>query len=274
MKFPAFSEPFFYCTIGSVFQPLRQTTQTSSYNKAIVEQQQQQPSQYKGMFPSLIEKTFLPSLVSQVPSYFSLPMRNTSSLDPNVKSFPIGMQDSIFGEPCCLKGQLGYVVLAESNTNVRQFFDAGPNLLKIISQDFELESLRFVFCYSPSVCFDGVCVDLAAGNRFNGHIAAKYSRIVTIQNAINSIGGTFVLLPILEYVVKEESQNILFMTEQAVDSKSTNLSPSGEDFTDWEVLPSNVFTGEFFFCWYLIWAKDLVQKKTYSAAICSMHSQL
>lgn len=244
MKFPAFSEPFFYCTIGSVFQPLRQTTQTSSYNKAIAEQQQ--PS-HKGMFPSLMEKTFLPSLVSQVPSYFSLPMRNTSSLDPNVKSFPIGMQDSIFGEPCCLKGQLGYVVLAESNTNVRQFFDAGPNLLKIISQDFELESLRFVFCYSPSVCFDGVCVDLAAGNRFNGHIAAKYSRIVTIQNAINSIGGTFVLLPILEYVVKEESQNVLFMTEQAGDSKSANLSPSGEDFTDWEVLPSNVLTGESFF---------------------------
>lgn len=77
------------------------------------------------MFPSLMEKTFLPHIVSQVPSYFTLPLRNTTSSDPNVKCYPIGMQDSVFGRPVCLKGQLGCILLAEPMTNIKTLIDAG-----------------------------------------------------------------------------------------------------------------------------------------------------
>lgn len=195
------------------------------------------------MFPSFIEKTFLPSLVSQVPSYLSLPMRNTSSLDPNVKSYPSGMQDSIFGEPCCLKGQIGYVLLAEASLNVKSLFDAGPNLSMLLCNEYENEmGSRYVFCFSPSGCSDGYCIDLAPGNKFNGHVVAKYTKTITIQEAINSIGGTSSLLPLLDYIVHHEGKDIQSKSENSI-VKQESLSPLGDDFIDWEVLPSTAFTG-------------------------------
>lgn len=35
------------------------------------------------------------------------------------------MQNNVFGEPMCLKGQLGCMVLAEPNTNIKLILDAG-----------------------------------------------------------------------------------------------------------------------------------------------------
>lgn len=212
--------------------------------KFIESQNPPQESPKSGIFPSFIEKTFLPSLFPQVPSYLSLPMRNTSSLDPNVKSFPAGMHESIFGEPCCLKGQIGCVVLAEAALNVRTLFDAGPNLSAILLQDYEQNDLgsRYVFCFSPSGCYDGYCIDLAPSNKYNGHVVAKYIKAITIQESINSVGGTFSLLPLLEYIVHHESKNVTIIADQRELLRRESLSPIADDFVDWEVLPSTAFT--------------------------------
>lgn len=107
IKFGAFTEPFSYCTIGTVYQKVRRTSATSAQqankNQEVVPATPIEPAANRGMFPSLIERTFLPSIVSQVPSYFSLPIRNKSSSDPNVKCYPIGMQDGVFGPPCSMR---------------------------------------------------------------------------------------------------------------------------------------------------------------------------
>lgn len=76
--------------------------------------------------------SFLPSLVSQVPNYFTLPLRSSSSHsnphDPNVKSYPAGMQDNIYGAQTALGGQVALAALfheALSYQQVRTLYEAG-----------------------------------------------------------------------------------------------------------------------------------------------------
>lgn len=191
MKFVAFHEPFIYCSIGAPFNKIRRPSASKSKPTfKRMDEVNESPSSVeksKSIFPSIFDKT-IPGLVSQssLTSYFTLqPLKSgTSSLDPNVKPIPNGMQDTIFGESICLKGQIGGVILAESTINIKTLFDAGPNFAQIIANDliesFDMGS-RFVFCFSPTACANGLCLDLAPGNRFNGHVIESYCRAVSIQ---------------------------------------------------------------------------------------------
>lgn len=216
------------------------------------------------MFPSLMERAFLPQIVSQVcafhssllkallnlfyfqvPSYFSLPLRNTSSNDPNVKCYPIGMQDGIFGPQACLRGQLGSVLLAEPTTNIKTILDAGYQFASIVSQDIEPYDLnsKYVFCFAPSACHSGMCTDLIPGNKFNGHFIGKHCKTTKIQDAINSIGGVSSLLPILEMVVKENSFHLVFdATLDSLPVDTPGSMSAHDELIDWEVLSSSTYT--------------------------------
>lgn len=69
IKFGAFSEPFIHCTIGNAYQRARRS---SNNEKDSTEKLQTSTSidsatgAPKGMFPSLMERAFLPQIVSQV----------------------------------------------------------------------------------------------------------------------------------------------------------------------------------------------------------------
>lgn len=245
LKVGAFTERFSYCTIGCLFQRIGQFSQSTELKKFDGTRSASQSDAPKGMFPSFMERSFLPQIVSQVPSYFTLPnMRNTTSNDPNVKCYPIGMQDGVFGQPICLTGQLGCVVLAEPTTNVKTLIDAGPNFASIISQDIDPSDLtsKFVFCYSPNSCYDGLCVDLVPGNKYNGHVVAKYCKTTKIQDAINSIGGVNCLLPILDTIIKSKENSQVFFASSSPEPKELLPTPNNEDFADWEVLASTTYT--------------------------------
>lgn len=92
IKFGTFTEPFLHCTIGMASsQNIRRfsnngTKDTDSrlLTSSSIDSAAGSGSS-KGMLPSLIERSFF----SQVESYFSLPLRNTSSNDPNVKTYPV-----------------------------------------------------------------------------------------------------------------------------------------------------------------------------------------
>lgn len=248
IKFGAFAEPFSYCNIGTAYQKARRTSASSVQPKSQETAQQPAPPEQqnnRGMFPSLMEKTFLPQIVSQVPSYFSLPIRNKSSSDPNVKCYPIGMQDGVFGPQTCLRGQLGTIVVAEPTTSIKTLVDAGYNFASVISQDIEPYDLaaKYVFCYSPNSCHGGLCVDLVPGSKFNGHVVAKYCKTCKIQDAINSIGGIYSLLPILDTIGKSEKdpQELFFASLSPTETDA--MSPtSAEDMGEWEVLASTAYT--------------------------------
>lgn len=173
-----------------------------------------------------------------------MPLRSTSSTDPNVKCYPMGMQDGIFGPQACLRGQMGSILLAEPTTSIKTILDAGVQFASIVSQEIEPYDLssKYVFCYSPSACYSGTCLDLVPGSKFNGHFVGKHCRTTKIQDAINSIGGISTLLPILESVVKSNQLNLVF--DASLDSlpPETPSSLNNDEMIDWEVLSSNTYT--------------------------------
>ncbi|XP_055608825.1 neurobeachin-like protein 1 isoform X2 [Uranotaenia lowii] len=256
MKYPAFAELFHYCAIGAPYNNVRKASHTShqansARMNATPSPEMTPPPVEKeekprgGLFPSLMEKTFFPGIVSQVPSYFTLPARQSpASLDPSVKSYPIGMQDLVFGEAICLKGQLGCVLLADTSINLKNLFESGPSIANVLATDmiesFDMAS-KFIFCFSPSACFDGLCLDLAPGNQYNGHVAANASNVLSIQNAINGVGGMMSLLPILDFVCQIPDSDI--STSDQLISLTPVASPTRDErFGDWEMLQPNSLT--------------------------------
>lgn len=113
-------QPFAFCTIGAVVQ------RHSNSTGAIVDGK----SGDRGGLLSggVMDRGLLPTLINQVPNYFTLPLRSSTPLDPNVKSFPAGMQDTIWGSPTSLKGQVGLACLfqeALTPQQVKTLYDGG-----------------------------------------------------------------------------------------------------------------------------------------------------
>lgn len=184
----------------------------------------------------------------QVSNYFTLPMRTPTTFDPNVKNFPIGMQNSVFGEPVSIYGDLGAVLLAESTTNIKTIFDTGPHFPSVFSQDAEVVDLtsRYVFCYTPQACLDNCCINVIPCNNFNATIRAKYISNTKIQDAIQSIGGIQTILPILKNIVKNNEDITYFLADTESKPQSPRAegdSPISSEFKDWEIISSNSYTG-------------------------------
>uniref|UniRef100_A0A336KCC2 CSON006833 protein n=1 Tax=Culicoides sonorensis TaxID=179676 RepID=A0A336KCC2_CULSO len=243
MKFVAFHEPFIYCSIGAPFNKVRRPSHTKHVLKRMDEVCDSPPhiEKNKSIFPNLFEKA-LPGLVTQnsLTSYLSLQsLKSSSSLDPSVKPISSGMQDTVFGELVCLKGQIGSVILAESSINLKVLFDAGPNFANIIATDL-IESFdagsRFVFCYSPAACADGLCLDLAPGNKFNGHVMENYCHAVSIQDSLSAVGGVLALMPILHQIIENPQVYTSSIELISLDSDGEKTPVKEPTETDWEVL--------------------------------------
>lgn len=62
-------------------------------------------------------------------------MRGSGSLDPYVKDFPAGMQDSLYGRSVCLNGQLGPICLFPehfSSQQIKSIYELGKYTNNII----------------------------------------------------------------------------------------------------------------------------------------------
>lgn len=161
------------------------------------------------------------------------------------------MQEGIFGPLACLRGQISSVLLAEPTTSIKTILEAGYQFASIVSQDIEPYDLnsKYVFCYSPSAYHNGIVVDLIPGSKFNGHVIAKHCRTIKIQDAVNSIyGGVCTLLPILETLVKSKENSMNLVFDASLDSMQLPKedtppnSMSNDEFVDWEVLSSTMYT--------------------------------
>jgi hypothetical protein len=115
-----FLQPFTFCTVGSVVQRHHNSSSATMDGKS---------GDRGGLLPGgLMDRGLLPALINQVPNYFTLPLRSSAPLDPNVKSFPAGMQDTIWGTPTNLRGQVGLVCLfheALTPQQVKTLYDGG-----------------------------------------------------------------------------------------------------------------------------------------------------
>ncbi|XP_069696226.1 neurobeachin-like protein 1 isoform X2 [Periplaneta americana] len=243
VKSPAMTDPFTFCTIGSVVQRHSNSSSTATDMKS---------GDRGGLLPGgMMDRGLLPTLINQVPNYFTLPLRSSAPLDPNVKSFPAGMQDTIWGTPTSLRGQIGLAAMfheALTPQQVKTLYDGGPNCrslfaLEDVPEFIELTS-KLVFCFSPAAYWNNLCLDLAPTNKYDGHVVAPHCQTFSIKNVINGIGGVHALFPILENASKsDEGPDLSFLSPTV--EKECRLIEGREgsvDSDEWEILPSSSYS--------------------------------
>lgn len=128
LKISTAHERFTVCSIGAPPAPQTGDIEKTSINAVAAPQQVAAGASVSGrsLFPSIFEKA-LPSIVSQAPNYFTLPLKGFSSHDASVKLVANGLQDNIFGAATSLQGLLASVLLSDSGLSVKPLFEAGEN---------------------------------------------------------------------------------------------------------------------------------------------------
>ncbi|KAG9477212.1 hypothetical protein GDO78_002552 [Eleutherodactylus coqui] len=219
LKFPTMSDPFTSCCIGSAGQ------KTNTPPPSQIADPPVSP-------PSNTSRSSLGSILSS-PSRGGSQGKNDS-----VKIISAGTQDSEWGTPTSLEGQLGSVLIfhdALQQNQIKALYLAGPNSLNPWkSQDTELTDLpsKLLVCYTPKACGNNICLDLSP-NLFHGRLTGNKIVNWDIKDMINCIGGLSTLFPLLEQIsclnefVCDKSESISLPPEL--------LTPTEGDFV---VVPS------------------------------------
>ncbi|XP_051986217.1 neurobeachin-like protein 1 isoform X2 [Xyrauchen texanus] len=157
------------------------------------------------------------------------------------KLISAGTQDSEWGSPTSLQGQLGSVMVfheALQATHVKSFCSAGPNCISPFkSQEAELGDLatKLLLHYSPKACRNPICLDLSP-NLLHGRLTGNKVVNWDIKDMINCVGGLPVLLPILEQLT------LLTPELHHIDHSGSEYitpDPATSADGDWVILPSN-----------------------------------
>uniref|UniRef100_A0A674AT04 Neurobeachin-like protein 2 n=1 Tax=Salmo trutta TaxID=8032 RepID=A0A674AT04_SALTR len=148
------------------------------------------------------------------------------------KLISAGTQDSEWGSPTSLQGQLGSVMVfheALQPNHIKALCSPGPNCISPFkTQEAELGDLatKLLLHYSPKVIGRGYC--------------QSFTSLLPAHDMINCVGGLPVLFPILEQLTLLTSEN-----HTAADPTGSELiSPTPDVATspgdgDWVILPSN-----------------------------------
>uniref|UniRef100_A0A672MW73 Neurobeachin like 1 n=1 Tax=Sinocyclocheilus grahami TaxID=75366 RepID=A0A672MW73_SINGR len=157
------------------------------------------------------------------------------------KLISAGTQDSEWGSPTSLQGQLGSVMVFHEPlqaSHVKALCSSGPNCISPFkSQEAELGDLapKLLLHYSPKACRKAICLDLSP-NMLHGRLTGNQVVNWDIKDMINCVGGLPVLLPVLE-------QLTLLTTDlhHADPSGSEVITPDSATPSDgdWVILPSN-----------------------------------
>ncbi|KAL8183653.1 UNVERIFIED_CONTAM: Neurobeachin-like protein 1 [Gekko kuhli] len=121
------------------------------------------------------------------------------------KQISAGTQDSEWGCPTSLEGQLGSVIVfheALQPSHVKALYLAGPNCLSPWkSQEAEMVdwSSKVLLHYTPKACRSPICLDLSP-NLFHGRLTGNKVVNWDIKDMINCVGGLNVLFPLLEQI--------------------------------------------------------------------------
>ncbi|XP_057674721.1 neurobeachin-like protein 1 isoform X1 [Corythoichthys intestinalis] len=226
LKYPTMTEPFTSCCIGSAGH--RTTTPP--------------PSQIPDPpFSSTTSPSTRPSLGSILsPQTWGVLL--SGKPESVTKLISAGTQDSEWGSPTSLQGQLASVMVfheALQPNHIKAFCSAGPNCvspLKALESELGDLSSKLLLHYSPKACQNPICLDLSP-NKLHGRLTGKKVVNWDIKDMINCVGGLQVLFPILE-------QLALMTPDQQNNDASTGSDFITPDVTspgdgEWVILPSN-----------------------------------
>uniref|UniRef100_A0A8D2NL23 Neurobeachin-like protein 2 n=12 Tax=Passeriformes TaxID=9126 RepID=A0A8D2NL23_ZONAL len=187
LRFPAMNESFTSCCIGSAGQ--RTTTPP--------------PSQIPDppfSSPIMPHRTSLGGILA--PGAWGGVLGKPEFIS---KMISAGTQDSEWGCPTSLEGQLGSVIVfheALQPSQVKALYLAGPNCLTPWkSQEAEVADLpsKVLLHYTPKACRNPICLDLSA-NLLHGRLTGNKVVNWDIKDMINCVGGMNVLFPLLEQI--------------------------------------------------------------------------
>ncbi|KAM8934102.1 neurobeachin-like protein 1 [Pelodytes ibericus] len=208
LKFPSMNEPFTSCCIGSAGQ------RTNTPPPSQIADPPVSP-------PSASSRSSLSGILA------STWAGSQGKTDFVTKCISAGTQDSEWGSPTSLEGQLGSVFVlhdALQATQIKALYLAGPNSFSPWkAQDSELTDLpnKLLLYYTPKACRNPMCLDLSP-NLLHGRLTGNKVANWDIKDMINCIGGLNTLFPILEQIgnLNEPSSE-----------KSETLSPALEELT-------------------------------------------
>uniref|UniRef100_A0A665U218 Neurobeachin-like protein 2 n=1 Tax=Echeneis naucrates TaxID=173247 RepID=A0A665U218_ECHNA len=187
LKYPTMTEPFTSCCIGSAGH--RTTTPPPSQIPDPPFSSASTPTTRSSLGGILSPQTWGGLLGGKPESV--------------TKLISAGTQDSEWGSPTSLQGQLGSVMVFHEPlqpNHIKAICSAGPNCISPLkAQESELGDLssKLLLYYSPKACRNPICLDLSP-NMLHGRLTGNKVVNWDIKDMINCVGGLSVLFPILE----------------------------------------------------------------------------
>ncbi|XP_027270492.1 neurobeachin-like protein 2 isoform X3 [Cricetulus griseus] len=194
LRFPSLSEPFSSCCIGSAGH--RTTTTTTGL-----------PTAFSHTQPSLTRSQSVPaSTCLGWGSGLGAPLQEGS-----ISSTLAGTQDTRWGSPTSLEGELGTVAIfheALQAPALRVLCILGPNEPAPFKPEGELHELgaKLLLHYSPQACKNNICLDLSPGHGLDGRLTGHRVETWDVKDVVNCVGGMGALLPLLERVAVQPQE--------------------------------------------------------------------
>nr|XP_021503591.1 neurobeachin-like protein 2 isoform X3 [Meriones unguiculatus] len=197
LRFPSLSEPFSSCCIGSAGH--RTTTTTTGLPTSSTALSHTHPSLTRSQ---------------SVPASTGLgwgPGLGAPLQEGGISSTLAGTQDTRWGSPTSLEGELGAVAIfheALQAPALRVLCVLGPNEPAPFKPEGELHELsaKLLLHYSPQACKNNICLDLSPGHGLDGRLTGHSVEMWDVKDVVNCVGGMGALLPLLERVAVQPQE--------------------------------------------------------------------
>uniref|UniRef100_A0AC11CKJ1 Neurobeachin like 2 n=1 Tax=Ovis aries TaxID=9940 RepID=A0AC11CKJ1_SHEEP len=199
LRCPSLSEPFSSCCIGSAGH--RTTTTTTGLPAP------PGPTALAHTHPSLTRSQSVPATTGLGwGSGLVAPLQEGS-----ISSTLAGTQDTRWGSPTSLEGELGAVAIfheALQAAALRVLCALGPNETAPFKPEGELHELgaKLLLHYSPQACKNNICLDLSPGHGLDGRLTGHRVETWDVKDVVNCVGGMGALLPLLERVAAQPQE--------------------------------------------------------------------
>ncbi|XP_032268482.1 neurobeachin-like protein 2 isoform X1 [Phoca vitulina] len=199
LRCPSLSEPFSSCCIGSAGH--RTTTTTTGLPTPPV------PATLAPTHPSLSRSQSVPATAGLGwGSGLVAPLQEGS-----ISSTLAGTQDTRWGSPTSLEGELGAVAIfheALPAAALRALFTLGPTEMAPFKPEGELHELstKLLLHYSPQACRNNICLDLSPGHGLDGRLTGHRVETWDVKDVLTCVGGMAALLPLLERVASQPQE--------------------------------------------------------------------
>ncbi|XP_006893098.1 PREDICTED: LOW QUALITY PROTEIN: neurobeachin-like protein 2 [Elephantulus edwardii] len=199
LRCPSLNEPFSSCCIGSAGH--RTTTTTTGLPEPLG------PTALAHVHPSLTRSQSVPASTGLAwGSGLVAPPQEGS-----ISSTLAGTQDTRWGSPTSLEGELGAVAIfheALQAAPLRALCTLGPNEMAPFKPEGELHELstKLLLHYSPQACKNNICLDLSPGHGLDGRLTGHRVETWDVKDVVNCVGGMGALLPLLERVAVQPQE--------------------------------------------------------------------